>query len=73
MTYYKATEWQDNLYTMQENYITIVKNELYTAKEFERLCQNTKYLKKNLFDTISVSSRKTHFFFGARFKDQEEI
>ena len=73
MTYYKAAEWQDNLYTVKQNYITVVKDEIYTAKEFERLCQNTRYLKKKLFDIITVSSRKTNFFFGARFEDKEEI
>ena len=73
MTYYKATEWQDNLYTLKQNYITIVKNELYTTKEFEKLCNNTKYLKKNLFDIITVSNKKTHFFFGARFEDKEAL
>ena len=73
MKYYKATEWQENLYTIQENYITVVKNELYTAKEFEKLCNNTKYLEKNLFDIITVSNKKTHFFFGARFEDKEVI
>ena len=73
MTYYKANEWQENLYTVKQNYIDIVKNELYTIKEFERLCKNTKYIKKNLFDTVIISNKKTHFFFGARFEDKEVI
>ena len=73
MKYYKAKEWQENLYTVKQNYIDIVKNELYTIKEFERLCNNTKYIKKNLFDTVIISNKKTHFFFGARFEDKEVI
>lgn len=47
-------------------YLEIVKNELYTEKELIKLGLST-----SLFKVVDVSRKKTHWFFGARFVDED--
>jgi hypothetical protein len=52
------------IYNRKNNqYYTLVKNELYTQKECIKLGINSKVL-----DPVTVSKKNIYFFFGARFQ-----
>lgn len=62
MIYYKVPDKMDNFYIRNSGY-TLVKNELLTLKEAQRM----KAPIDNL-ELVEISSRKTYRFFGCRFE-----
>lgn len=53
----------------------LVKDELYTQKEFEKLKEKyylSKEIIKDLFEKIEINKNKTFFCFGARFSNCTE-
>lgn len=61
MIYYKVRRAFDNKRIGATHFL--VANELYTAKEVQKLNIPHKYL-----DKLDISKRRIYFFFGARFE-----
>lgn len=64
----KATEYG---FTVVYKSVELVENELLTEKELKRLLIDQYKDNTNIFKIIVTSSHNTHYFFGARFLDEE--
>lgn len=72
MLYYKVKHDGDQ-FVIDKNFNILVKGELFTQKEYEKIRYN--FLKmgkgdailKSKFELIEIPKNKTYFFFGARF------
>lgn len=73
MLYYKVKESGDQ-FIIDQKFNFLVKNELYTQKEYEKIRYN--FLKmgrgsialKDKFITVNIPKNKTYYFFGCRFE-----
>jgi len=70
MLYYKVKPSADQTRKNVNTSDILIANELYTAKEIKRFALIDSVYVTNYFDKINLSSKKTHFSFGARFANQ---
>lgn len=62
---YPKYEYIGNTYKVKSDSM-LVGEELYTPAERKKIANADKF-----FEKVSISSRKTHWFFGARFANEE--
>lgn len=70
MIYYRVKPQADQtqIYNQRGKYMNfLIANELYTQSEYHRLIEKSKFKIENRFEQIEIPKNKTHFFFGARF------
>lgn len=79
MKYYKAIDYIDKVFPKGKGLalVKFVKNELFTEKELKRYCDrfglNFERVCAYCFVMCEISKKKTHWLFGCRFADFDEI
>ena len=66
MRFYMVKDESDNVYCSKTGTF-LVARELITEKEFAK--RGLQYLDPKHFDVVEVKKNETHWFFGARFSD----
>ncbi len=66
MTYFVVKAESDQTRLPGKSYGILIKNELKTKKELDRLGVSDAFINRH-FDRHDISQKKTYFFFGARF------
>lgn len=75
MLYLRVKPEFDNYRKNNRNYDVFVANELYTVKEFEKIAKEYHKDKTELnkmFEYVTISRKRTYFFFGARFAEAQQ-
>lgn len=82
MKYYRVKTESDNHRIMKKDkngYLyfdgILIGGELYTEKEYKKLLSSVYGITENnnIFEEVHINKNNTHFFFGARFENKENV